>query len=87
FTHELAVTPTSLAQVLRATGFTVLSVQGKLPTPRTTGGLGRKLFFQVLDIIGRFIIAARHGRRVTDGVVDWDTTLPDLLARAKREHG
>jgi 2-polyprenyl-3-methyl-5-hydroxy-6-metoxy-1,4-benzoquinol methylase len=85
FTHELAVTPASLAQVLRATGFTVMSVQGRLPTPRTFGGLGRKLLSRVLDIIGRFIISARHGRRVSDGVVDWDTTLPDLLARAKRE--
>ena len=85
FTHELAVTPASLAQVLRATGFTVMSVQGRLPTPRTFGGLGRKLLFRLLDTMGRFIIAARHGRRVSDGMVDWDTTFPDLLARAKRE--
>lgn len=84
FTHELAVTPASLAQVLRATGFKTISVQGRLPTPRTLGGLGRKLLFHALDPIGRFIIAARHGRRVSDGTVDWDTTLPDLLARAKR---
>jgi 2-polyprenyl-3-methyl-5-hydroxy-6-metoxy-1,4-benzoquinol methylase len=84
FTHELAVTPASLAQVLRATGFTVISVQGRLPTPRTLGGLGRRLLFRALDVIGRFIIAARHGHRVTDGTVDRDTTLPDLLARAKR---
>jgi 2-polyprenyl-3-methyl-5-hydroxy-6-metoxy-1,4-benzoquinol methylase len=87
FTHELAVTPASLAQVLRATGFTVMSVQGRLPTPRTFGGLGRRLLFRLLDILGRFIIAARHGRRVSDGTVDWETTFPDLLARAKREAG
>jgi 2-polyprenyl-3-methyl-5-hydroxy-6-metoxy-1,4-benzoquinol methylase len=84
FTHELAVTPASVAQVLRATGFTLVSVQGRLPTPRTPGGLGRRLLFRALDVVGRFIIAARHGRRVTDGTVDWDTALPDLLARAKR---
>jgi 2-polyprenyl-3-methyl-5-hydroxy-6-metoxy-1,4-benzoquinol methylase len=85
FTHELAVTPASLAQVLRATGFTVMSVDGRLPTPQTLGGLGRRFLFRALDIIGRFIISARHGRRVSDGITDWDTTLPDLLARAKRE--
>ena len=85
FTHELAVTPASLAQVLRATGFTVLAVQGRLPTPQTLGGLGRRLLFRVLDIIGRFIVGARHGRKVSGGIVDWDTTLPDLLARARRE--
>jgi 2-polyprenyl-3-methyl-5-hydroxy-6-metoxy-1,4-benzoquinol methylase len=84
FTHELAVTPASLAQVLRATGFTVMSVQGRLPTTRTFGGLGRRLLFRVLDPIGRFVITARHGHRVTDSTVDLNTTLPDLLARAKR---
>jgi 2-polyprenyl-3-methyl-5-hydroxy-6-metoxy-1,4-benzoquinol methylase len=84
FTHELAVTPASLAQVLRATGFTVMSVQGRLPTPRTLGGLGRRLLFGALDLMGRFIIAARHGRRVTNDNVDGGTTLPDLIARAKR---
>jgi 2-polyprenyl-3-methyl-5-hydroxy-6-metoxy-1,4-benzoquinol methylase len=85
FTHELAVAPASLAQVLRATGFKVMSVQGRLPTPRTFGGLGRKLLFRALDLIGRFIIAARHGRRVSNDNVDGGTTLPDLIARAKRE--
>jgi len=85
FTHELAVTPASLAQVLRATGFTVLSLQGKLPTPRTFGGFGRRLVFRVLDRIGRFILTARHGRRVAEHNVDLATTLPDLFARAKRE--
>jgi 2-polyprenyl-3-methyl-5-hydroxy-6-metoxy-1,4-benzoquinol methylase len=84
FTHELAVTPASLVQVLRATGFTVMSVQGRLPTPRTFGGLGRRLLFRVLDPIGRLLITARHGYRVSDPDVDLNTTLPDLLARAKR---
>lgn len=86
FTHELAVTPASLAQVLRATGFNVLSIQGKLPTPRTFGGLGRNLVFQMIDRVGRFILTARHGRRIGDHTVDLVTTLPDLLARAKRKH-
>jgi 2-polyprenyl-3-methyl-5-hydroxy-6-metoxy-1,4-benzoquinol methylase len=84
FTHELAVTPASLAQVLRATGFTVMSVEGRLPTARTFGGLGRRLLFRVLDPIGRFVITARHGHRISDSTVDLNTTLPDLLARAKR---
>ena len=84
FTHELAVTPASLAQVLRATGFKAISVQGRLPTPRTAGGLGRRLLFRVLDIVGRFIITARHGHRVSNDNVDFGTTLPDLLAIAKR---
>ncbi|MBV8212781.1 MAG: class I SAM-dependent methyltransferase, partial [Verrucomicrobia bacterium] len=85
FTHELSVTPASLAQVLRAAGFTVVSVQGRLPAPKTLGGLGRRLLFRFLEIIGRFIIAARHGQRVSDDNVDFSTTLPDLLAIAKRE--
>jgi 2-polyprenyl-3-methyl-5-hydroxy-6-metoxy-1,4-benzoquinol methylase len=84
FTHELSVTPASLAQVLRATGFTAISVQGRLPTPQTFGGLGRKLLFAALDRFGRFTIAARHGRRINEHDVDLNTTLPDLLARAKR---
>ena len=85
FTHELSVTPASLAQVLRATGFTVISVQGRLPTPQTIGGFGRRLLFRALDVIGRFIIAARHGHRASDHSVDFGTTLPDLLARAKTD--
>jgi 2-polyprenyl-3-methyl-5-hydroxy-6-metoxy-1,4-benzoquinol methylase len=84
FTHELAVTPASLAQVLRATGFTVLSVKGKLPTPETFGGFGRRLLFSVLDGVGRFIITARHGHRARDLNVDFGTTRPDLLAIARR---
>src|SRR5262249_14785207 len=84
FTHELAFTPASLAQVLRATGFTVISVQGRLPTPRTFGGFGRRVLFRTLDGIGRLAITARHRRRPGDGNVDLATTLPDLLARAKR---
>ena len=85
FTHELSVTPASLAQVLRATGFTVISVQGRLPTPQTIGGFGRRLLFRALDVTGRFIIAARHGHRASDHSVDFGTTLPDLLARAKTD--
>jgi 2-polyprenyl-3-methyl-5-hydroxy-6-metoxy-1,4-benzoquinol methylase len=84
FTHELAVTPASLAQVLRATDFTVISVQGRLPTSRTPGGLGRRLLFRVFDVVGQLIITARHGYRVSDPDVDLNTTLPDLLAIAKR---
>jgi hypothetical protein len=53
-------------------------------TPRTPGGLVRRLCFRVLELFGRFIIAARHGRQAGDPNVDLSTTLPDLLALAKR---
>jgi 2-polyprenyl-3-methyl-5-hydroxy-6-metoxy-1,4-benzoquinol methylase len=84
FTHELALTPSSLAQVLRAAEFEVVSVQGFHGCPPTLRGKLRGAGFRLLDFAGRRIIEARHGRPRTDANVDWTTTLPDIFARSRR---
>jgi 2-polyprenyl-3-methyl-5-hydroxy-6-metoxy-1,4-benzoquinol methylase len=85
FTHELALTPSSLAQVLRATGFELVSVRGHHGCPSTLAGKVRRAIFALLNFLGRWLIAARHGRWKTGSNVDVYTTLPDIFARARRE--
>lgn len=85
FTHELALTPSSLAQVLRATGFEVVSVQGFHGCPPTPGGKMRRAGFKLLDFLARWIIDARHGRSKTVSNVDLTTALPDIFARGRRD--
>jgi SAM-dependent methyltransferase len=84
FTHELALTPTSLAQVLRAAGFEVVSVRGHHGCPPTFGGILRRTGFRFLDFIGQRIIEARHGRSTSIANIEFTTTLPDIFARARR---
>jgi 2-polyprenyl-3-methyl-5-hydroxy-6-metoxy-1,4-benzoquinol methylase len=84
FTHELALTPSSLAQALRATHFEVVSVQGYHGCPPTPKGRLRRSGFRLLDFLGRRIIEARHGRSTMVANVDCHTTLPDIFARARR---
>jgi hypothetical protein len=84
FTHELALTPSSLAQVLRATGFEVVSVQGFHGCPPTPGGKMRRAGFKLLDSVGRWIIEARYERSKTVSNVDFTTALPDIFARVRR---
>jgi cyclopropane fatty-acyl-phospholipid synthase-like methyltransferase len=84
FTHELALTPTSLAQVLRATEFEVISVRGHHGCPPTLGGSLRRTGFRFLDFIGQRIIEARHGRSSSFANIELTTTLPDIFARARR---
>jgi len=84
FTHELALTPSSLAKVLRATGFEVVSVQGFHGCPPTPGGKMRRAGFKLLDSLGRWIIEARHERSKTVSNVDFTTALPDIFARVRR---
>jgi len=84
FTHELALTPSSLAQLLRAAEFKIVSVQGFHGCPPTLKGKLRRMGFRLLDFLGRWIIEARHGRWRTDANVDGTTTLPDIFARGRR---
>lgn len=84
FTHELAVTPTSFAQVLRACGFEVVSVKGIHGTPNSIKGQLRGFLYRCIDRICGFALKLRHGKGIHPSNVDSATTLPDLFARARR---
>jgi SAM-dependent methyltransferase len=84
FTHELALTPSSLAQLLRATGFEVLSLRGHHGCPPSLRGKARRAGFWLLNLLARPIIEARHGRWETVPNIDFTTTLPDIFAQARR---
>jgi len=79
FTHELGVTPQSMAQVLRAVGFEHISVNGYFPRPLGYKGFLRefigKLF--LLPMLGWMRI--RHGSGSSQNL---SSLYPDLFAIA-----
>ena len=84
FTHELAVTPTSLAQLGRACGFEVKSVRGVIPVRGGLKGLLRTLLYQISTASAFLVRHLRHGIvRDADGV-ERATLLPDLYAVFRR---
>jgi 2-polyprenyl-3-methyl-5-hydroxy-6-metoxy-1,4-benzoquinol methylase len=83
FTHESAFTPSSMAQVLRATGFAVEEVAGTHTCPKTAGGLVRKWIWRLVSGPARAILRARHGGKA-DPQVDNFSVNPDLFAVARK---
>lgn len=84
FTHELAVTPTSIAQLARATGFEVISIKGLIPVGRNWKGQLRKILYHFFAFPFFMIIHLRHGIMRTSSGVERGTLLPDLFIRLKR---
>lgn len=84
FTHENAITPNSLAQVLRATGFEIVSVKGFHPYPAGLKGLTRHLLFSFFAKTSQLLIKLRHGGGHSDGKVDSYSCATDVFAIAKK---
>lgn len=83
FTHESGFTPSSMAQVLRASGFEIEAVQGTHHCPKTWGGFGRKWIWRCAAFFGGLILRARHGGH-REASVDTFSVAPDLFASARK---
>ena len=87
FTHEIGLTPSSMAQVLSAAGFTVDRVDGIHICPATPGGIARKILWKMMTPFFRLLLKARHGRGAAREGVDVLATNPDLFAVAGKVRG
>jgi 2-polyprenyl-3-methyl-5-hydroxy-6-metoxy-1,4-benzoquinol methylase len=83
FTHESGFTPTSLAQVLRATGFAVEEIAGLHVCPRTMGGRVRQALWRLISPPARLLLRARHGGHGEPGVESFSVA-PDLFAIGRK---
>ena len=81
FSHDIGLTPTSMAQVLSAAGFTVDRVSGIHVCPPTPTGIARKIVWKALTPFFRLVLKARHGGGAA-GKFDSLATEPDLFAAA-----
>lgn len=84
FTHEIGLTPASMAQCLRACGFTSISVQGQHYCSTSRSGKLRHSLGRIAFRFARLLLKIRHGASSTDGAVDLHATEPDLFTRARR---
>jgi 2-polyprenyl-3-methyl-5-hydroxy-6-metoxy-1,4-benzoquinol methylase len=83
FTHEIGLTPQSLAQCLRACGFKNTRVCGVHFCSNSLGGRMRKLLSLPIHGMARLILRMRHGGgNSAGGDVDRFCVLPDILATA-----
>lgn len=78
-THELGLTPNSMAQALRAAGFQAIGVHGIHICPPTTTGRLRSALYRLMKPLYRFSLALRSGAGSGDGF-DPLTVEPDLFA-------
>ncbi len=83
FTHESGFTPSSMAQVLRATGFTIDRIAGLHACPQTKNGFARKWIWRAAAAPARILLRARHGGHGEAGI-DTFTVDPDLFAVARK---
>jgi 2-polyprenyl-3-methyl-5-hydroxy-6-metoxy-1,4-benzoquinol methylase len=77
FTHELAFAPSSMQQVLRATGFAEVDVRASPPVPRGPRSWPRMLAWFIVERFYRFLLWAECGRRRA-------IVTQNLLASARR---
>ncbi len=84
FTHEIGLTPASMAQCLRACGYTQISVQGHHYCSASKSGRLRHFLGRMAFRLARLLLKIRHGGSAADGKVDLHATQPDLFTRARR---
>lgn len=82
FTHEIGLTPASMAQCLRACGFKHISVQGRHYCSKSTSGQIRRVLGQIVFQISRFLLKIRHGDAPKERAIDLHCTQPDLFTMA-----
>ena len=84
FTHEIALTPSSAAQCLRACGFTDISVQGRHCCSASAAGRIRFLLGKILYRAARLVLKIRHGGQAGEGNIDLHCAAPDLFISASK---
>ena len=84
FTHEIGLTPSSMAQCLRACGFGSVSVRGTHYCSKSLSGRSRWLLSQPVHCLARLMLRLRHGGGGMEGGVDALSPLPDMLAVATK---
>lgn len=85
FTHEIGLTPTSIAQCLRATGYEVRYVRGVHYCSSSLSGRLRWILSAFIQKLARVMLQARHGGPPTStDNVDRLCALPDMLAVASK---
>ncbi len=82
FTHEIGLTPASIAQCLRACGFTHISVQGRHYCSTSTSGQMRCILGQIIFRLARLLLKIRHGAAANERAIDLHCTQPDLFTMA-----
>ena len=82
FTHEIGLTPASMAQCLRACGFTHISVQGHHYCSSSANGRIRLILGRVIFSFARFLLKIRHGDAAKERGIDLHCTQPDLFTMA-----
>jgi|688.fasta_scaffold104928_3 2-polyprenyl-3-methyl-5-hydroxy-6-metoxy-1,4-benzoquinol methylase len=83
FTHEIGLTPSSMAQVLTAAGFVVDRVDGIHVCPPSATGTARRLVWKMCTPFFRLLLKARHGGG-GGGKFDSLASEPDLFAVAHK---
>jgi 2-polyprenyl-3-methyl-5-hydroxy-6-metoxy-1,4-benzoquinol methylase len=84
FTHELGVTPTSIAQVMIAARLEVKSVHCYVPSGKGVMGWMRRGIFALLEIFGEIFLKLRHGSQRQPQNIASRSILPDLFAIARK---
>jgi len=82
FTHEIGLTPASMAQCLRACGFTHISVQGRHYCSSSANGRIRLILGRVIFSFARLLLKIRHGDAAKERGIDLHCTQPDLFTMA-----
>lgn len=82
FTHEIGLTPASMAQCLRACGFSHISVQGRHYCSTSTSGQIRRILGQIVFQLSRLLLKIRHGDAPKERAIDLHCTQPDLFTMA-----
>ncbi len=82
FTHEIGLTPASMAQCLRACGFNHISVQGRHYCSTSTSGQARRILGEIVFGLSRLLLKIRHGGAAKERGIDLHCTQPDLFTMA-----
>lgn len=82
FTHEIGLTPSSMAQCLRACGFSHISVQGRHYCSASAGGRARHILGKFIFGLARLLLKIRHGGAPKERGIDLHCTQPDLFTMA-----
>jgi cyclopropane fatty-acyl-phospholipid synthase-like methyltransferase len=83
FTHEIGLTPRSLAQCLRACGYQHLQVRGVHYCSASLSGRLRWLLSQPVLMAARLMLKLRHGTGTEEGI-DTFAPHPDIFCAARK---
>lgn len=83
FTHEIGLTPGSMAQCLRACGFAHVSIHGSHYCSGSTGGKLRRIIGRIVFGLASVLLKVRHGTGPSGPEIELHCAQPDLFARAR----